>query len=155
MSDFKVQDRDYDLWLLLTRTHYRIKQARTRELRQYGLSPEQAGIIYFVQNSGNNAMPIEISRWMLREPQTITSIIDRMVKKGFITRAQDPDRKNVVRISLTEKGKQAYEYSNRRESFHKIMSSLTEDKRKAFREMLNSMLDTAKKRAGPSRESQD
>jgi DNA-binding MarR family transcriptional regulator len=143
VTDFKVEDRDYDLWLLLARTHYRVKQARTGELRRYGLSPEQAGIIYYVFSSGNNAMPIEISRWMMREPQTITSILDRMVKKGLIRKNHDHQRRNVVRISLTDKGKRAYEHSIKRESFHKIMQVLTEEKRQTLREILSELRRSA------------
>jgi len=153
VTDFKVEDRDYDLWLLLARTHYRVKQARTAELRHYGLSPEQAGIIYYVYSSGNNAMPIEISRWMMREPQTITSILDRMVKKGLIRKTHDSERKNVVRISLTEKGRLAYQRSIKRESFHRIMQELSEEKRQALRETLNQMRESALHLAGAGQES--
>jgi DNA-binding MarR family transcriptional regulator len=155
MNDFKVEDRDYDLWLLLTRTHYHIKNARTRELRRYALSPEQAGTLYYIHASGNYAMPLDISRWMLREPQTISSIIERMVKKGLINKTHDKDRKNVIRLSLTEKGEKAYEYSMKRESFHRIMSNLTEEKRQILREILKDMLEAAKKDSRPINDSED
>jgi len=148
MTDFKLKDRDYDLWLLLARTHYRVKQARTGELRRYGLSPEQAGIIYYVFSSGNKAMPIEISRWMMREPQTITSILDRMEKKGLIRKSHDSERRNVVRISLTARGKQAYAHSIKRESFHKIMEVLTEEKRQALWDILNELRESALSHTG-------
>ncbi len=144
MSDFEVEDRDYDLWLLLARTHYRVKQARTSELRRLGLTPEQAGILYYVNASGNNAMPTEISRWMMREPQTITSVIDRMEKKGLIKKSRDDERKNVVRISLTDKGRRVLEHSNQRESFHKIMSVLSDEKRESLREILNDLREATK-----------
>jgi MarR family 2-MHQ and catechol resistance regulon transcriptional repressor len=145
MSDFKVEDRDYDLWLLLARTHYRVKQARTSELRRFDLTPEQAGILYYVNASGNNAMPTEISRWMMREPQTITSIIDHMEKKGLIKKSHDDERKNVIRISLTDKGRRVLEHSSQRESFHKIMSALTDEKRESLREILNDLRESARR----------
>ena len=144
MNNFKVEDRDYDLWLLFARTHYHIKRARSKELSQYALSPEQAGILYYIHSCGNNAISLDISRWMLREPQTITSIIDRMVKKGLIKKARDKERKNVIRLSLTDKGEQVFESSNRRESFHQIMSILSEEKRDALRSILNELIDSAK-----------
>ena len=143
MQKFNIQDADYELWLLLARTHYRVRKARAKELRQYELSPEQSGLLFYVHASGNNAMPIEIARWMLREPQTITSIIDRMQKKGLIKKSRDKDRKNVIRISLTEKGEKAYEQSIRREAFHKVMESLTEEKRQNLRTYLREMLESA------------
>jgi DNA-binding MarR family transcriptional regulator len=144
MKEFKVADPDYDLWLLLARTHYRVKQARTRELHKYGISPEQAGILYYVSASGNHAMPTEIARWMMREPQTITSIIDRMLKKGLLHKTADKERRNVVRISLTEKGKRAFEFTDKRESFHKVMGGLSAEKRRLLHEVLTEMRETAK-----------
>ena len=149
MKDFKVTDPDYDLWLLLARTHYRVKQARTSELREYGLSPEQAGILYYVANSGNNAMPTEIARWMMREPQTITAIIDRMVKKELLFKKTDKERRNVVRISLTGKGKRALESADKRETFHKVMSGLSAEKRRVLRQILTEMREAAKNLSDP------
>jgi len=140
----KTEDRDYELWLLFARAHYWIKRARTNELRQYALSPEQAGVLFFIHSSNNNAMPAEIARWMLREPQTITSIIDRMVKKGLVKKNRDSQRRNVIRLSLTEKGEKAYELSIRREAFHKVMSELTEGKRQILHEILLDLLKVAK-----------
>ena len=83
---------------------------------------------------------------MIREPQTITSIIERMVKKGLINRVHDARRNNVVRLSLTEKGKRAFEESDKRESFHAIMSVLNEEKREMLNEILMDLLKAAKKR---------
>lgn len=100
MNKLKIQDRDYDLWLTLNRTTYRITRARSRELRKYGLTPEQSGIIFFIRNSGNNAKPIDISRWMLRKPQTITSIIDRMVRKGLVVQYNYGSEINDISMSL-------------------------------------------------------
>jgi DNA-binding MarR family transcriptional regulator len=136
----KIEDRDYDLWLLLARTHYRVKQARTNELRNYGISPEQAGILFYVQNNKDNAKPSDLARWMLREPQTITSNINGMVKKGLIKKTQDKIRKNVVRLSLTEKGEKAYVQSIKRDSFHRILAVLTEEQRQALLNTLHDLL---------------
>jgi DNA-binding MarR family transcriptional regulator len=145
MREIKVEDLDYDLWLLLTRTQYRIERVRAKELRHFGISPEQSGILFFVHSTKNNAMPIEISRWQLREPQTITSILDRMEKKGLIKKSRDRQRKNVIRVALTEKGKQAYENATKADTFHQIMSVLSPEKRQTLREILLELLDAAKK----------
>lgn len=143
--DLKIDDRDYELWLLLARTHYHVKQARTRELHRYGISPEQAGILFYVHNCGNNAIPADISRWMIREPQTITSILNRMLKKGLIDKKQDAERKNVIRISLTPKGLEVLKHAEKRYSFHRILSTLTEEKRQALHDILDELRNAALK----------
>ncbi len=149
------QDKQYDLWLLMTRTHYWINRARGKELRQYNLSPEQAGILWITRALGNHVMPIEIARHMLREPQTITSILDRMGKKGLITKTKDLKRRNVVRVSLTAKGRKAYRQAVKRESVHTIMSTLSKEKQQYLQEALHDLMKAAKSfiaRASPDSE---
>jgi DNA-binding MarR family transcriptional regulator len=143
LNSLKIEDRDYALWLLFTRTHYKVQKARTCELRKFDLSPEQAGALFYIHARGNTAMPLEISRWMDREPQTITSIIDRMVKKDLVKKSRDSQRRNVVRLSLTEKGEQAYQSSIAREAFHHVLAPLSEDKRQVLEEVLKDMMKAA------------
>jgi len=40
---------------------------------------------------------------------------------------KDLDRKNMIRVALTEKGREAIHNARKMESIHKIMSSLTKE----------------------------
>ena len=68
-----------------------------------------------------------------------------MEKKGLITKTKDVDRKKIWRISLTEKGQQAYRQSLERESIHATMSSLTENERQQLESHLRKVRDQALK----------
>ena len=68
-----------------------------------------------------------------------------MEKKGLITKVKDVDRKNIWKVSLTEKGGKAYRQSLKRESIHAVMSSLKENERQQLETYLRKIRDQALK----------
>ena len=56
---------------------------------------------------GNKCTPAKMSRILVRQPHTVSAIIDRMVKNGFLKKVKDMERKNWVRVIVTEKGEKA------------------------------------------------
>ncbi len=78
---YSYSDIDHDLWILLAHTRYAVYRSREKELQRYGVSPEQVGILFIVQALGNRATPSEISRYVLRQPHTVSALIDRMAEK--------------------------------------------------------------------------
>jgi DNA-binding MarR family transcriptional regulator len=56
--------------------------------------------------SKNEGLPLgELSKKMYLRPSTITGIIDRLEKRGYVVRNRDRRDRRVVRILLTSKGK--------------------------------------------------
>jgi DNA-binding MarR family transcriptional regulator len=149
---FSYSDEDHDLWMLLTHTRYAIYRAREKELQRYGVSPEQVGVLFIIQALGNKATPSEISRYILRQPHTVSALIERMSEKGLVNKVHDLDKKNLVRVSLTEKGKRIYDGSTKRGPIHKIMSILSDQERADFRKILDKLNLCARKEIGLDRE---
>jgi DNA-binding MarR family transcriptional regulator len=149
---FSYSDEDHDLWMLLTHTRYAIYRAREKELQRYGVSPEQVGVLFIVQALGNQATPSQISRYILRQPHTVSALIERMAEKGLVKKVHDLDKKNLVRVSLTEKGQKIYESSTRRGPIHKIMGVLSAEERVQFRNILDKLHLRARKEIGLDQE---
>ena len=149
---YSYSDDDHDLWMLLTHTRYAIYRSREKELHRYGVSPEQVGVLFIVQALDNKATPSEISRYILRQPHTVSALIERMAEKGFVKKMHDLDRKNLVRVSLTEKGKKIYEFSAKRGPIHRIMNVLTPAERTQLRKLLQKLQTQARKEIGLDRE---
>lgn len=145
---FVAEDDDQDLWLLLTHARYSIFRAREKELQRYGISPEQAGLLFAVQAMGNKATPGALSRHLLRQPHTVSALIDRMAKRGLIRKVNDFDHKNWVRVEITEKGQKAYEQSTKRGPIHRIIGSLSPEEKKKFRQNLEMIFAKARKEIG-------
>lgn len=141
-------DHDYNVWLLFHHTWRAMFKARERELLAFKITPEQAEVLLAVQALGANATPANISRSTLREPHTISGIIDRMVGKGLITKNKDMERRNLVRIELTEKGIDAYELSTQRRAIFDVMSELNPKERRLLCCMLERLQAKALKVLG-------
>ncbi len=145
---YSDSDPDHDMWMFLTHTRYAIYRARERELQRYGISPEQIGVLFIVQALQNRATPSEISRFIMRQPHTVSALIDRMQDKGYVKKYHDLDKKNLVRVSITEKGIQVYESSRKRGPIHRIMAVLSEEERSQLRELLKKLQTQARKELG-------
>lgn len=100
-------------------------KARRKELFQYGITPVEASALFTIQAIGYKVTAAEIARWLLREPHSVSSLLARMEKKGLVRKIKDLEKKNLIRIMLTQKGRQAYYRSTKRESINRIMSCLS------------------------------
>ena len=145
---YSYSDADHDLWILLTHTRYAIYRAREKELQRYGVSPEQVSVLFIVQALGNRATPSEIARFIIRQPHTVSALIERMAEKGLVKKMHDLERKNLVRVSLTEKGQKVYEISTKRGPIHRIMGSLDATERANFQKTLEKLQTQARKEIG-------
>lgn len=79
------------------------------ELAQVGLTVPQTLVLIIVQSSPEPITPMKLSRLMHREPHTISALLTRMEAQGLVKKERNLERGNWVRVSLTKKGKEAYE----------------------------------------------
>lgn len=145
MPNNSSEDRDYNLWVLLHQTRDATYNAREKELRQYGISPMEAAVLFIIQAIGDEATPAEISRWLFRKQHSVTALLVRMEKRGLVKKTRDLARKNMVRVTITEKGTQAYSNSANRDSIHKTMSTLSEEEHRQLSASLLKVRDVALK----------
>ena len=139
-------DEDFGLWLHLVRTKDVIHHARREELWQGGISSSaEAGILFLVRDLGDRATPAEISRHLFKRSHGISMLISRMEKKGLVKKVKDLERKNLVRVEMTERGQKAHQYAAQLESIHNIMSVLSKQERRQLDMSLNKL---CKKAAG-------
>ncbi len=143
MKDFSSKDQDYDVWVLLRRTSHVVLKARGKELSQYGISAVKSALMLLVQTLGDKATPAEISRHLLREPHSVSGLLSRMERDGLVEKTKDLPKKNLIRITLTDKGRQAYYQSIKRESIHKIMSVLSGEEHQQLMLLLKRIRDKA------------
>jgi DNA-binding MarR family transcriptional regulator len=71
---------------------------------QYGITGPQLWVLKTVFKSGG--LPLgELSQRMYLHPSTITGVVDRLEKKGYVSRDRDQEDRRVVTVQLTAKGK--------------------------------------------------
>lgn len=145
MSDIEL----YYLWVLFSQTRDAIAKAWERELQTLDISERHAQMLFIIKLIGRNATPAKVARWVFREPHTISEILNRMEKQGLIRKVNDLDRKNQVRIEITEKGEAEYQRSFIPRSIPEILCVLPEEERKQFVGLLMKLREAAVERIGP------
>jgi DNA-binding MarR family transcriptional regulator len=136
--------QDCELWMLFHQTCDAIIKARENALRkQIGISRMQASVLFIVNAIDGPATPAEISRWLFREPHSVSGLLNRMEKDGLIKKVKDLERKNLIRVAITEKGEEAYRRSWDVTVVPEIMSSLSRKKRENLRAYLEILRNRA------------
>lgn len=145
MESENIENRFYDLYRSMDYLCRLINSTLVKKLHKVGLSYETASLLSGVYKLNNNAMPIELARYGKRKPQSITKSLARMEKKGLLMKTRDEKKKNVFRVSLTEKGLAAHEKVQKIAIFEKIFSALSEEQLQSLEKSLEILKDKAKK----------
>jgi len=132
-----------ELWALLNQSSNALGRVADNELSQVGISMIQAAVLSFVKNAKEPVIPAHISRWLFREPHTVSQLLMRMEKQGLVKRSKDLGRKNQVRITLTEKGEKAYQKQIEIGVLDNILPILTPEESDNLGSYLKSLRDVA------------
>ncbi len=107
MKKHALEDRDFASWVFMARTRDAIFRSRVKELQRHNLSVRQASVLIVLEELDNKATPAEVSKWVFREPHSVSDFLKRMERDGLIKRIKDLKRKNMIRIEITDKGREA------------------------------------------------
>jgi DNA-binding MarR family transcriptional regulator len=105
-------------------------------------------MMFMIVTLGEKATPSELARRLFREPHSVSELVDRMEKAGLVRRVSDLAKRNLVRIELTDKGRDIYEQSLAEEPVHRIMDSLSDEEHAQLRAILGKLWDEAVKELG-------
>jgi DNA-binding MarR family transcriptional regulator len=111
------------LWTLFDNTHYGIARTRLLEIAKFGLTKEQAQILYIIKVNGGAVTLGKIATYSMRQHHSISTLINRMEKVGLVKKTKLPTEK-AFRIAATPKGKAMYAKLTR-ESIDYVFAALT------------------------------
>jgi DNA-binding MarR family transcriptional regulator len=103
-SEFQIQDleTDYYLWTLLQRARSIVARARNLELAQFGVTIEQMSILHSLVINGGSASVDEIADNIVRQKNSVTTLIDRMARIDLVKVEKSKTSKKYL-ITLTPK----------------------------------------------------
>ena len=134
MQKFPSTDTDVNLWQLLIQTRRVMANARGKELAKYGIWPRMNGVMLIIEGLGGMTTISKIAHLLLLTPHSVSESIARMERLGLVTKRRK--ERNQLAIELTEKGRELYHQSSRRESMHNILSCLSEEERRQLSSIL-------------------
>jgi DNA-binding MarR family transcriptional regulator len=116
-------------WSLLHRVRDVLMRCEEESFSQYGITPEQYGILVALKYLDESARPTDIARWVGRSPNSVSMIIDRMVKAGLVKRARSRKDRREISVVMTSKGESALKPATQTglEFIQKVMSPLLDE----------------------------
>jgi DNA-binding MarR family transcriptional regulator len=135
------------LWLLLFQTRSALFKARQNKVGKYIHSNMAAALVTIWAFDGK-VTPALLSRRLFLEPHSMSELVIRMEKKGLITKNKDEKRENIIRISITEKGRDFCSQAVQADFVRKIMSSLSQEQKEQLEVCLCILYQEALKELG-------
>ena len=120
-----VVDRNYNLVMLLGLTMSSLMSAWTRQLKDSGLTPAEFHLLILVDKLGEQAIPAELARLLLRKPPAITMLLNRMEKSGLVKRKSLPNNRKTTRVVMTRKGQEAFRIASRSDIFVDVIGGMS------------------------------
>jgi len=129
------------LWLLLPRVGDALALCQDLIFSKYGITTEQWRVLACIKSRGASR-PSDLASILERSPNSLSMLVDRMVKAGLVRRTRDRKDRRTVFVSMTDKGKEAVEPAVIAgwEFMHRLLSPLSYDDQSA----LASILETIK-----------
>lgn len=143
----KANDPRIKLHALLDSTRETIQKAVKMELAQYQMSQSQVKVMHMLAQSEEGLTPGQLSESAIRELNSITTLINRMQKKGLVTKVKkDGDLKTYV--VLTDKGLDIYNNSVTERSITLIFDTLTDEEKSQLTSLLSKLQTKARNLLG-------
>jgi DNA-binding MarR family transcriptional regulator len=130
----KLDNPDINLCALMDQANDIIYRAAELEVEQYHVTMPQAKVLYLLakNSEGKGVTLADLSKWMFREPNSISSLMTRMENAGLVEKHRDA-AENRIYVSITAKGYDLLMNKMTEKSMATIMSVLTEEEKNNLR----------------------
>ena len=147
MAKITFLDENYSLWLLLFQTRSALFKARQKKVGKY-IHFNMAAALVTIWAFDGKTTPAMLSRRLFLEPHSVSELVIRMEKKGLITKKKDSKRENIIRVSITEKGRKFCLQAVQADFVRNIMASLSDEQKEQLRVCLRILYEEALKELG-------
>jgi DNA-binding MarR family transcriptional regulator len=140
---FKFENVDKGAWILLRQAYNLIFRCEDRVFSEYDLTTEQHTVLMAIKNISGPVRITDIARWLDRSVNSVSMIIDRMVKAGLVKRTRDRKDRRTVFVTLTKKAEDAYVPATTAgwDLVQEILSPLSNDDKRTLIKLLETVRD--------------
>jgi DNA-binding MarR family transcriptional regulator len=105
MNRAPIDDLDRPVTARISRLARRLRHAIDTALEPYGLTGVQVGLLVRLERT-DGLVQADLGRRMAIEPATLTGIVQRLEREGWLRRSGDPDNRRLQRVWLTDKARE-------------------------------------------------
>ncbi len=145
----KLNDPIINLVALLDQTNDIIYRAEDLEIEKHKISLAQLKVMYIIlKGKDKKGVTLgDLSKLMLREPNSISTLMNRMEKAGLVKKHRDTEE-NKIFVSITSKGRDITLNKVTEESMKAIVSTLTERQQHQLRVYLQKLREKGRQVLG-------
>ncbi|MFF9624320.1 MarR family winged helix-turn-helix transcriptional regulator [Streptomyces griseosporeus] len=128
--------------LRFTRRVHRIQKRHLLQ-RDLGVTPAQSRLLRTLAHYSTPPRMADLAERLEVVPRAVTTLVDGLEASGKVRRAPDPTNRRVIRIELTDDGRGTLGELRdaRRSAAEEILAPLTEEQRKVFGGLLDTLID--------------
>lgn len=139
----KKNDPEVNLYILLDQTDGIVTSAIELEIKHLKMTQPQVRVLTMLSRQDKPATLEELANWTLKEFNSVSTLINRMEKKGLVKKIKiNGDLKTYV--TLTEKGSELYHKQVTERSIHLIFEKLSSEEKKQLDSTLKKIRDTTR-----------
>ena len=140
---FKFENLDKGVWVLLRQAYNLILKCEDRVFSEYNLTTEQHAVLMVIKQISGPVRITDIARWLDRSVNSISMIIDRMVKAGLVRRVRDRKDRRTVFVTITSKAEKAYVPASVAgwDLIQEILSPLSDEDKRTLIRLLETLRD--------------
>jgi DNA-binding MarR family transcriptional regulator len=112
MEDYRSEELSVMLCRTLYLTYTRYKNGMDQTLKEQGLTMEQYLVLVNVRYNNAPMRITDLASWLERSVNSMSMLIDRMVKAGLLSRVRDRRDRRVVNVFLTSKAEATLEQTS-------------------------------------------
>jgi DNA-binding MarR family transcriptional regulator len=95
------------VWFITHRTRDALSKCEDRVFAKYALTAEQYSVLATMKSLREPVRITDVAHWLERSTNSVSMIIDRMVKAGLVKRVRDRNDRRAVRLVITAKAEAA------------------------------------------------
>jgi DNA-binding MarR family transcriptional regulator len=112
MEDYVPEELSVMLCRMVYLTYTRFKNSMDQTLKEQGLTMEQYLVLVNVRYNNAPMRITDLASWLERSINSMSMLVDRMVKAGLLRRVRDKRDRRVVNVSLTSKAEATLEQAS-------------------------------------------
>ena len=141
MISFQIPDPVVNVYVLFLQTGDVVSRYTETQLLKAGITPTQYSVLVLLDQCEAPPTLTELSGWMFRSKNSMTTVIDHMERDGLVQRVRDAKDGRSMRVVATEAGRELFDRVRQpsRDIVYKTMSCFEKDELDRFAELLRLM----------------
>ncbi|MBD8026635.1 MarR family transcriptional regulator [Ureibacillus sp. Re31] len=128
------------LYIVLSRANKAINEVTNQFFQQHGLNPTEFAVLELLYHKGRQPLQ-QIGNKILLASGSITYVIDKLEKRGYLQRVSCPSDRRVTFADITEAGSEFMKqlFPEHEQNLHELLSVLTTEEKDTAIELLKKL----------------